>query len=51
MTATRRRPDLLPIFVLAGLVLLMLIGWWAFPHIEAYVAEQDCIASGHNNCS
>ncbi len=47
----RRRPrDFLPVVVLAGLLLLALIGWWVFPLVQHAVSQQDCIASGHDNC-
>jgi hypothetical protein len=40
----------LPPVVLAAIVLLLLAGWFLFPRFQAYMARQDCIASGHINC-
>jgi hypothetical protein len=40
----------LPSAVLAGIVLLLLAGWWLFPRFQAYMAREDCIAAGHINC-
>jgi len=45
-----RRWDVLPVAVLVGLVLLMLLGWWLYPKLQHYMAEQDCIATGRTNC-
>ncbi len=47
---TRRGVDLLPILVLAGVVLLGLLGWWLYPKLQAYLSVQDCIATGRTNC-
>jgi hypothetical protein len=41
---------LLPIAVLAALVLLMLGGWLLFPRFQAWMAFQDCVATGRTNC-
>jgi len=41
---------LLPVVVLAGLVLLMLGAWWVFPRFQAWMAFQDCVATGRTNC-
>ena len=47
----RRRPrDVLPVLVLAAILLLALIGWWIFPLVQHAISQQDCIASGHDNC-
>jgi hypothetical protein len=48
-------PDLrasryLPAITLILLVLLLVGGWLLFPKLQAYMAEQDCIASGRTNC-
>jgi hypothetical protein len=42
--------DVVPMLVLVGLVLLMLLGWWAYPKLQRYMFEQDCIATGRTNC-
>jgi hypothetical protein len=44
------RFDLLPVIVLVWLVILMLLGWWVYPKLQHYMAEQDCIATGRTNC-
>ncbi len=45
-----RRWDVVPALVLVGLVALMLLGWWLYPKLQSYMAEQDCIATGRTNC-
>ncbi len=45
-----RRWDVLPMLVLAGVVALMLLGWWLYPKLQRYMTEQDCIATGRTNC-
>ena len=40
----------LPMLVLALLVLSLAGGVWLFPRVAAYMARQDCIATGHVNC-
>lgn len=51
MTEARERLSrALPTLVLAGLVGLALLAWWLFPHFQAYVAFQDCTASGRTDC-
>jgi len=42
--------NLLPALVLGVLVLLIAGGVWLFPRVAAYMARQDCIATGHVNC-
>ena len=41
---------LLPVVVLAALVLVMLGAWWLFPRVQAWMAYQDCVATGRTNC-
>jgi hypothetical protein len=41
---------LVPVLVLAGVVLLCVVGWWLFPRIQGVVTYQDCVASGRTNC-
>jgi hypothetical protein len=40
----------LPALTLVLLVILLVGGWLLFPKVQAYMAEQDCIASGRTNC-
>ncbi len=40
----------LPALTLLLLVLLLVGGWLLFPRMQAYMVEQDCIASGRTNC-
>lgn len=40
----------LPIITLILLVILLVGGWLLFPKVQAYMAEQDCIATGRTNC-
>jgi hypothetical protein len=42
--------DVLPVLVLVGIVGLMLLGWWLYPKVQRYMAQQDCIATGRTNC-
>jgi hypothetical protein len=46
----RRGFDVVPALVLIGLVLLGVLGWWIYPKLQSYMAEQDCIATGRTNC-
>ena len=41
---------LLPVLVLAGMVVLGLLIWLGFPVVQAWVARQDCVATGRTNC-
>jgi hypothetical protein len=53
MTDRKARLDLsslFPALVLAGLLALLVGGWWLFPRLHAYVAMQDCFASGRTDC-
>jgi hypothetical protein len=43
--ATRRKPDLVPILTLGGLMLIVLAGWLLFPKVAAYMRVQECLAS------
>jgi hypothetical protein len=43
--------DLVPVLVLAGLVVLGLLGWWLYPRLQQFMSVQDCIATGRTNCS
>jgi hypothetical protein len=40
----------LPALTLVLLLLLLVAGWLLFPRVQAYMSEQDCIASGRTNC-
>jgi hypothetical protein len=53
MSEDRRRGpfDSVGIVTLIVLVLLGLAGWWTFPRVQAYIAFQDCVATGRANCS
>jgi hypothetical protein len=42
--------NLLPALTLIVLLLLLLGGWFLFPRVQAYMTQQDCIASGRTNC-
>jgi hypothetical protein len=44
------RFDVVPVLVLVGLVAIVLLGWWLYPKVQHYMAQQDCIAVGHTNC-
>jgi hypothetical protein len=35
---------------LAAVLGVLIAGWLLFPRFHAYMARQDCIASGHVNC-
>ena len=48
--APKRFPDLLPFLTLAGIVLACLLGYWAFPRVQAWVAYQDCTGTGRTDC-
>lgn len=39
-----------PVLVMAGLGLAIFGLVRAFPYVAAYMARQDCIATGHVNC-
>ena len=41
---------LLPTIVLVLLALVIGGGVLLFPRMAAYIAQQDCVASGHTNC-
>jgi hypothetical protein len=45
-----RAARLLPAITLVLLLLVLVGGWLLFPVLHAYIAEQDCIASGRTNC-
>ncbi len=47
----RGRFDVIGIVMLIVLVVLALAGWWAFPRMQAYIAFQDCVATGRANCA
>jgi hypothetical protein len=44
------RRDLVGIGVLLAAVLLFAVGYWLFPLVQHWLANQDCIASGRVNC-
>ncbi len=41
---------LFPVIVLAIIAVLGLLGWWLFPIVQGFVANQDCVAVGRTNC-
>ncbi len=41
---------LVPAIVLAVVVLLGLAAWWVFPRAQAWMAFQQCVATGRTNC-
>jgi hypothetical protein len=43
--APPRKPDLVALLTLGGLLLVFLAGWWLFPKVAAYMSMQDCLAS------
>lgn len=45
------RFDLVPLLVLAGVVVLALIGWRLYPVVEHWIAYQDCVGTGRTNCA
>jgi hypothetical protein len=45
-----RQFDVVPVLVLVGVVAAVLLGWWLYPKVQHYLAQQDCIAVGHTNC-
>jgi len=48
---TPRRFDLVPILILAAIVVLILLGVWLFPRLQAALSFQDCVATGRANCA
>ena len=42
---------LFPLIVLAAIVLVLVLAWWLFPVVQAWIANQDCVALGRTNCS
>ncbi len=45
-----RRPDLVGLLTLLGLVVLGVACWWLVPWFMHVVKHQDCIGSGATNC-
>ena len=45
-----RQSSLLPALVLALLVALMAGAWFGFPYFQAWMARNDCVATGRTNC-
>ena len=45
-----KRPDLVPLLVMGGLVLLFVLGYFAFPAFNGMMHHNDCVASGAVNC-
>ena len=45
-----RQSSLLPALVLALLVALMAAAWFGFPYFQAWMARNDCVATGRTNC-
>jgi hypothetical protein len=45
-----RRPDLLPVIVLAAILATIGLGVWLFPYALDYIHRQDCIAIGRVDC-
>jgi hypothetical protein len=52
MSDRGRPPRLDPVGLLtvAAVVLVLLAGWWLFPRVQAYLAHEDCVATGRTNC-
>ncbi len=46
----KRKPDLVPILVLGGLVILFAAIYLAFPALNGMMRHNDCVASGRTNC-
>ena len=42
--------NIFAIIVLVVVVVIIVGGWPAFPEINHFMQNQDCIASGHTNC-
>ncbi|HTR34914.1 MAG TPA: hypothetical protein VMH80_03360 [Bryobacteraceae bacterium] len=40
-----------PLFVLALVLLVMLVGWLLFPRLQRMIAFQDCVAAGRTDCA
>jgi hypothetical protein len=38
------------VIVLVVVAAIIVVGWLAFPTINHFVQNQDCIAVGHTNC-
>ncbi len=47
----REGTSLVPAIILIALFGALLAGWWLFPRFQAYMAVQDCIATGRTNCT
>ncbi len=48
---TQRSANLFAIITLIAVLAIALGGWWLFPKLQAYLAFQDCVASGRTNCA
>jgi hypothetical protein len=44
------RTQILPLVTFVLLLVALVLGVWVFPKVYAYMAQQDCIASGRTNC-
>jgi hypothetical protein len=42
--------NIFAVIVLVVVAAIILGGWLAFPSINHYMQNQNCIASGHTNC-
>jgi hypothetical protein len=42
--------SILPALVLILLAALMAGGYWGFPYLQAWMAHNDCVATGRTNC-
>jgi hypothetical protein len=45
-----RRPDFLPIVILAGILGLGCAAYFLFPYFQSSVDRQNCIAVGRTDC-
>ena len=45
-----KRPDLMPILVLGGLIILGIASWWLIPAFMHLMKHQSCIGSGRMDC-
>jgi hypothetical protein len=43
--------DPVALLALAAVLVLLLAGWWLFPHVQQWLGNLDCVASGRTNCT
>jgi hypothetical protein len=46
----KQRPDIVPLLVLGLLAVLLVGGYYLFPHFFGVIHRTDCIASGRTDC-